>query len=144
MNKKNELNIYIYKHSLKVPKPDRFCFFSEQKIGYFDQYITEISDITRYQHDFSNRLSVGQKISQKSVQSPIFQRNIIIFRYFDEISRVYLTRACVEIFEKISINIIDISVKYRKYRRYIDYFDLNQIHRLKLNHNDFLTIQWLF
>ena len=56
--------------------------------------------------------------------------------------------ACAEISGKISIDIGDISVtigdisvKYRKYQRYIGYFDLNQIQRLELNHNDFLTIK---
>ena len=53
-------------------------------------------------------------------------------------------RACAGIFEKISVNIGNISVKYWKYRRYISYFDLNQIKWLELNHNGFLTIQWLF
>ena len=49
-------------------------------------------------------------------------------------------RACAGISKKISINIGDISIKYRKYRGYIGYFDLNQIQQLELNYNGFLTI----
>ena len=54
-------------------------------------------------------------------------------------------RTCTEIYGKILINIGDISINIKdisiKYRRYIGYFDLNQIQRLELNHNGFLTIQ---
>ena len=58
-------------------------------------------------------LLTESRLVKKSIKSPIFRQNIINFRYFGEISRVYLTRTCVGIFGKISINIEDISVKYR-------------------------------
>ena len=48
----------------------------EKKIGYIGRYITEILDIDRYQHNFANRKSVGQKIGEISVKSSIFRRNI--------------------------------------------------------------------
>ena len=51
----------------------------ELNIDFIGRYITEISDISRYQYDFANRKSVGQK----SVKSPskywklsILRRNI--------------------------------------------------------------------
>ena len=48
----------------------------EQKIVNIGRYIVKISDIGRYRHDFANRKSIGKKIIQKSVKSPIFRQNI--------------------------------------------------------------------
>ena len=48
----------------------------QQKIGYINLYIIEISDIGQYRYDFTNRKSSDQKIGQNLVKSPIFRRNI--------------------------------------------------------------------
>ena len=93
----------------------KLVLIKEQKIGYIGRYIAEISYIGRYRYDFTNYKSVGQKIGQKLIKSLIFQGNIINFRYFDEILRVYPTHACAEISRKISINIRDILIKYWRY-----------------------------
>ena len=55
-------------------------------------------------------LPIESRLTKKSVKSSIFRRNIENFQYFDEISRVYLTRACAGISRKILVNIGDISV----------------------------------
>ena len=63
-------------------------------------------------------LPTDNQLTKKSEKNKKNRQNIKNSRYFDEISRLYLTRACVEIFEIISIKIDKISVN-------IDYFDLN-------------------
>ena len=56
-----------------------------------------------------NRLDKKLK-SEKSLK---YWRNIGNSRYFGEILRLYLTRACDRISEKISVNIGKLSVKHR-------------------------------
>ena len=67
------------------------------------------------------RLSVGpetilltdSRLAKKLEKNRKNSRNIGNSRYFGDFSKLYLTRACSGISEKISVNIRDISVKYR-------------------------------
>ena len=56
------------------------------------------------------KLPTDNWLAKKSKKLPNYWRNIRNSQYFDEISRLYLTRTCAGIYEKISVNIGKISV----------------------------------
>ena len=76
----------------------------EQKIGFFGRYFAEKSVFGRHREEKSKEKSIRGKIGEKSVKSPIFRRKIKKKTDFSiEKSRLWSTRACAGIFEKISV-----------------------------------------
>ena len=80
-------------------KPISLVGSKEQKIGYFGRYIAEISDISRYRHDFSNRKSVSQKIGKIADISTKYRKFSIFRRNIESISH---TRMCWTFWKNIS------------------------------------------
>ena len=81
---------------MKITIRGMVIMIKEQNFGFFGRNIAETLVIGGPQNNIANRWSVGQK-NRKNRQ------NIENSRYFGEISRLYLMRACAGISGKISI-----------------------------------------
>ena len=80
-------------------------------------------------------LPTDSRLAKKLEKNQKNHRNIRNSRYFGEISKLYLTCACAGIFGKVSVNIgdisvntIDISVKYQRYTGVIS--EISEIYQL--------------